>query len=188
VAPRGELLRAVAGEGRSFPLLAGVDLRLRPGDRPVWLDLELTRVRVREWRARAAAHGLALDVWLGLLLEYELVCNALREVGGQRLVEKVLATARAIAAEPRVAPTPELRRWMDQLEGRRWRGSDDLPSVVVAARLLAQLPHRGRGTAIATATEAGHEAEAIVVDRVAAASGQTLEAWAYITALSSACE
>lgn len=179
----GNTLRAVAGSGAtSLPLFAQAAPRVRPGDRPVWVDVPLTTVQALEWRARAAAQRLPLDAWLGLLLEHQLIHHRLRELGGEELARTVNAEVERANKSPRLAPTVELRSWIEQLDGND-RASDDLPSVVLAARLLAQLPHDGRSEAIIAAAETGSEAEAVNLDRIAASNGLTPEAWAYLAAL-----
>ena len=57
---------------------------------------------------------------------------------------------------------------------------DDLPSVVVAGRLLAQVPPHRRSQMIGEAARSGVEAEAVMLDVAAAKYGQTMEAWAYL--------
>lgn len=179
----GDLLRVVDGNASAPRLLAAGTLRLRPGERPTWVDINLTSAQARDWRGRAHTFGLAVDVWLGVLLEYELVQRALSAIGDDRLTASVASAASTAAADRRIAPTADLRRWVDQLGGSEERRDDDLPSVVIATRLLAQIPHRGREATVVAAASCGHEADAIILDQVAAASGQTLETWAYLAAL-----
>lgn len=184
---QGNTLRAVAGGGAaSLPLFAHAASRVRPGDRPVWVELNLTTRQAQEWRARSADHGLALDVWLGLLLEYHLVHRRVWELGGVGLVRAVNDEAHRSLEAPRLAPTVELRSWIEQLDGSG-RASDDLPSVVLPARLLAQLHHEDRAGSIISAAESGSERDALKLDRVAAAHGLTAEAWAYLAALRASC-
>jgi len=180
---RGDLLRAVEGNASASRLLAAGALRLRPGERPTWVDIHLTSAQARDWRARAHTFGLPVDVWLGVLLEYELVQRGLSAIGGDPLAASVASAASTAASDRRIAPTADLQRWVDQLRGSEQSRDDDLPSIVIATRLLAQIPHRGREAAVMTAASSGHEAEAIILDQVAAASGQTLETWAYLAAL-----
>jgi len=61
---------------------------------------------------------------------------------------------------------------------------DDLPSVVLPARLLVQLPHERRQNILLDAASSANLAEALLLDQAAATSGQTLETWAYRAALS----
>jgi hypothetical protein len=176
-------LRALVGSGRtSPPSFAQAPPRVRPGDRPVWVDLPLTTAQATKWRARATAVRLPLDVWLGLLLEYHLIHERLLQLGGTELSRAVSESVNTTSEAPRLAPTVELRLWIEQLDGSD-RARDDLPSVVLPARLLAQLPHEGRADAISVAAESGCEAEAVGLDRVAACNGLTAEAWAYLAAL-----
>src|SRR5215218_9639689 len=175
---RGGALVSLAGGSAPNSWFPPGALRLRPGERPVWVDLQLTTTDARQWRERAAEYGLPTDVWLGLLVEYEIVCSRLRQVGGDELISAVLALAEGVLAARQLAPTPELRRWLDQLDGTEL--VDDLPSVVIAARLLMQLPHDDRPDAIRAAAQSGNERQALVLDRAAARLGQTPEAWAYL--------
>jgi hypothetical protein len=176
----GGALVSVAVGGAPASRLQPGPFRLRPGDRPVWVELQLTTTDARRWRERTATYRLPCDVWLGLLVEYEIVSSRLRQIGGDELVSVVLARADGAIAAPRLAPTPELRRWLDELEGTE--PVDDLPSIVIAARLFAQLPHDKRTDAILAAAESGNERQALALDHAAALCGQTPEAWAYLAA------
>lgn len=99
-------------------------------------------------------------------------------------MRRVLEEATRSTTERRLPPTPELRRWVVPLEGRDTSPlPDDLPSVVLAERLVAQIPPNLRGGAILEAAESGHETDAILLERAAASSGRTIETWAYLTAL-----
>lgn len=178
-------LRPVLGGYRAIGL-ALPPLRLRPAERPVWVDLPLTGAQARRWRARAASQRLPVDAWLGLLLEYQLVRKQLVRIAGPDLVSRVLETAGDVSLEARLAPSPELQRWVRLLGGADVSPPDDLPSVVLGERLLAQLPPDRRSAAISAAAGSGLEAEAIMLDRAAATYGQTIEAWAYLAALGAA--
>jgi hypothetical protein len=168
--------------GGATQLRAQVPPRLRPGDRPVWVDLDLGSAQTRTWRSRATAYRLPLNAWLGLLLEYKLVSERLEVLGGDPLIGAVLEEAERVSLLSRLAPTAELRCWVAQTGGNTCAG-DDLPSVVLAGRLLAQLPHDGRAEAICAAASSGKEEDAVRLDQVAAAEGLTPEAWAYLAAL-----
>lgn len=141
---------------------------------------------MRRWRGRAASQRLPVDAWLGLLIEYQLVCKQLVRIGGPSLLSRVLGAAEDVRLEARLAPSQELQRWMRLLGGADAPASDDLPSVVLGERLLAQLPPGRRSAAISAAAESGLETEAIMLDRAAATHGQTIEAWAYLAALAAA--
>lgn len=67
------VLRVVTGSARTHAQTDIDGFRLRPGERPTWIELELAEDEVVEWRRRAAARGLSIDVWLTLQVEWTLV-------------------------------------------------------------------------------------------------------------------
>jgi hypothetical protein len=158
--------------------------RTRPGERPVWVDLCFDKAELREWRARASSHGLSVDVWLALLIEHGIVRTRVTAVDDTFWESVIRASERALG-ESRLAPTDELRRWLAVLSGSDDLRADDLPSLVLPARLLAQLPHERRAAIVRSAAVSGAEPEALLLERAAAVCGQTLEAWAYLAALNS---
>lgn len=177
------LLRAVGGGSPRTARLVDPVPRLRPGDRPVWVDLRLTGDQVCAWRTRAAECGLSVDVWLGLLLEFQLIRERLIYVGAERVLDVVASTAEW-ETKHALAPTPELRRWVDQLASPSSSSSnDDLPSVVLGERLLAQLPPSDRADAIMAAAESGSESQSVALDKAAALRGQTMEVFVYLAAI-----
>jgi hypothetical protein len=180
-------MNLVSGTSTEPPGLPARDgpWRLRPGEAPVWVDLELSRASVAAWRDRAAALHLGVDAWLALLVEQTLIAARLSDVGIS--VAEVSAEAVRSLRLTRLAPTGALRQWGAQLEGRRLRSrsaGDELPSVVLPERLLAQLvPGTAAEVLFATVSNGG-EAQALAIERAATAVGQTAEAWAYLAALS----
>lgn len=183
---RPNLLVAGAGSAgaRAWTAVPAGRLRLRPGERPSWLELRLTSAEVRELRELAACQPLPLDAWLSLLAEYELARDRIVALGDE-LWAAVVGAAEAAICEPRLPPTDELRAWMMLLQGTEPDSWDELPSVVLPARLAAQLPHERRQDVLLEAAHSRGLAEAVTLERAAAASGQTLETWAYLAALAS---
>lgn len=151
-------------------------LRVRPGDGPVWIDASTAQAQFSAWRKAAAASSLSVDVLAGVLFEW-FVVRSVAQVDPQDLLA-------AAAAEPaRLAPTVELRRWDRQLGGRcRGATIDELPEICISRRVLAALGHSfDLGALMATQ----HLPDALVVERVAARHGWTMESWALRTALRS---
>jgi hypothetical protein len=158
--------------------------RLRPGEAPVWVDLELDRRTVSAWRSRAARLNLGVDAWLALLVERALVSARLSDVG-LSLAEVSAEAVRSLTVT-RLAPTPALRQWAAQLDGRRTGSGppdDELPTVVLPERLLAQVVPSAVSEVLFAAVRNGDEDEAFAVERAATAVGQTADAWAYLAAL-----
>lgn len=172
----------VAGAGASaWTGVPKAGLRVRPGERPNWLELQLTSAEVRELRQLAAGHPLPLDVWLSVLVEYKLTRDRIAATG-EELWSAVVSAAEVAAHEPRLPPTAELRDWLTLLQGEA-ASRDELPSVVLPMRLVAQLPHERRKHLLLEAAHSTGLSEAITLERAAAASGRTLETWAYQAAL-----
>ena len=161
--------------------------RLRPGEAPVWVDLELDRETVSAWRRRAARLNLGVDAWLALLVERMLVFTRLSDVGLS--LTKVSAEAVRSRTVTRLAPTPALRQWSAQLDGRVTDGppDDELPTVVLPERLLAQVVPHAVSEVLFAAVGSGDDEEALAVERAATAVGQAADAWAYLTALRLRC-
>jgi hypothetical protein len=159
-------------------------IRIRPGDRAVWIDLSLDDREVRRWRSEAANAGLPVDAWLALQAEWSLVRSYLEQANATVTPHELVEAARAASAGA-LPPTDELRRWCRQLSGASTAAvpRDELPTVVVPERLVAQLqPARRAGELIGYASS-GSAREAAELDLAAAYAGLTLEAWAYRVAL-----
>lgn len=159
-------------------------IRIRPGDRAIWVDLPLDDHEVRRWRGEAGNAGLPIDVWLALQAEWSLVRSHLGRANATVAPHELVEAARAASAGA-LAPTDELRRWCRQLSGASTAAvpRDELPTVVVPERILAQLqPARRAGELIGYAAS-GSAREAAELDLAAACAGLTLETWAYRVAL-----
>lgn len=159
-------------------------IRIRPGDRAIWIDLSLDDREVRRWRSEAANACLPVDAWLALQAEWSLVRSYLERANPTVAFHELVEAARAASAGA-LPPTDELRRWCRQLTGASTAAvpRDELPAVVVPERLVAQLqPARRAGELIGYASS-GFAREAAELDLAAACVGLTLEAWAYRVAL-----
>jgi hypothetical protein len=170
-------LQLVAG-GRRHKTTALTDtFRLRPGERPIWVELEVGDAAARAWRRRAGALGLSVDVWLAVQVEWELVRA---DLASERVIEVLLARARSRAEAPALAPTDELRAWVRCLvAGPADAAEHDLPSVALPARIAARLRPATLVGDLCGYAESGREQEALVVERAASLTGMTMEAWAY---------
>jgi hypothetical protein len=151
-------------------------LRVRPGDRPQWIDLSAEAGAFPAWRAAAETHRLPVDAVLALLLEWSTVVAT----GGIDIALLSVAAAHDARA-PRLAPTDDLRAWERQLAGRGPRpDADELPEASVPARVVAALGHPLDVTGRIDLTALP---SAVLADRAAARSGLTVETWALRTAL-----
>jgi hypothetical protein len=120
-----------------------------------------------------------LDVWIALLLELRFVLEDQEAAGVVQPREVLRRAARADAETSRLAPM-SLRAWHDRLSRHEPSGQDDLPEVVMPARLALRL---APGQALAPLLVGGDISLAIECDRAAARHGRTLESWALASAL-----
>src|SRR3954447_19501683 len=77
--------------------------RIRPGERPVWIDLPVVSGRWPPWRRYAAACHMTVDAWASACLELHGVLDVLGEAGVTSAV--LYAAAGRDLAEARMAPT-----------------------------------------------------------------------------------
>jgi hypothetical protein len=160
--------------------------RLRPGERPFWLELPLSDDGIAELRWRAARAGQPVDALVALALEARIVDCELRAAGAitlEALHEQALAEGnRAV-----LAPTSELRAWVSMLRGSSNgpAAPDELPSVALPMRLVARVEPVARIREVLAAADADAASLdlARACDLAAALAGWTLEAWAYAAAL-----
>jgi len=171
---RDPALSVLHGGGRERARVELTGFRLRPGDRPHWVELRLGYEEQAEWRRRAAEHGLSADVWVALQVEWTLVADDIGAEAAAAVVER----ARALVAAPVLAPTDELRRWVAYLAGGGIP-SDDLPSIALPQRVVARLRPADLERELRGRSHPSSIIEAITVDIAAANAGMTLEAWAY---------
>jgi hypothetical protein len=176
-------LRPVSDVVAAAPLLAWMqpELRLRPGERPIWVELRTGMREAHEWRARAAATGLALDAWLALQVEIWLVANDLEQaLGGTQaveLIDSILSTQQL-----HVPPSDQLQVWVRQLHAAR-RGEtnplgDDLPSVALPERVLARV-RRPVIESVRAAVSEADAARALELEIAASSFGLTIESFVF---------
>jgi hypothetical protein len=168
-------LALVQGQGRQHEPTELEGFRLRPCERPAWIEVGLNYEERDEWRQRAADSGLSTDVWVALQIEWTLVVDDLDPERAAR----VLARARTDAVLPALAPTEELRSWASHLVARSGPVTDDLPSVALPQRVLARLRPGELDSDLRTRVGRGVLEDAVTVEVAAAKAGMTLEAWAY---------
>ena len=157
-------------------------LRLRPGDRPEWVDLSNFEPLFGSWRSLSDSVSLPLEVVLSLLLEWALVTEQLADHG---ISAPTLVRAELVEMKPRrLAPSPDLRAWVTQLEegcpDDRRGGDDDLPDAALPQRLVAQMDH---GLSLLERLPVEHLRTARLCDAASACAGLTLERWLLTSAL-----
>ena len=170
-------LRLLDGLGRGPSTRASDSFRLRPGERPVWVELTVDEEEARAWDRSAAAIGLSVDVWIALQAEWSIVA---RDLADHDVLERLLGLARVVAEEPALAPTEELRRWLRFLtRGSVPKAESDLPSVAVPARIVARLAPATLVVELRRSAAEALDPRAVLVERAASLNGMTMEAWAY---------
>jgi hypothetical protein len=151
---------------------AQVPLRVRPGERPVFVDLP--EAAADGWLAGAYDARVGLDCWVALSIELRLLERALAPAGPQIVV--ALDDVCASATVNMLAPSEALRLWQQQLVRSVepvWPTSVALPERVVV---------RARGElAVPGSLEAGKRA--LRWEHTAAGHGETMETWALRCAL-----
>ena len=169
-------LHLVPGATDRAPAVELTSFRLRPTERPEWVDVGATPAEVRTWTQEAAGLGLSVDVSVAIKLEWALVQRDLPV----ECLDAVVAEARRETESARLAPSDELRRWLRFLaRGQQLDAEHDLPSVALPARVVARIaPAMLRSSVVAAANEA-LDLDALVVERAASLNGMTMESWAY---------
>jgi hypothetical protein len=171
----------VASNWRPRPQLPPVQAlpRCRPGEYPGWVSLP-PEIDPTHLLARAARLRVGVDPLAASALELALVCDALTSARVE--ADKVLATLSAELNTPRLAPNPELRRWEQSLAGHTTPASHELPELCLPTRLLnAAGPRLG-----VLLLDDSRDALSLVLERVAARRGRTLEGYALEVALTMA--
>ena len=137
---------------------------------------------MRRLRALASDASLGVDAWLAVRLEFELTAQGLRHAGAD--VDAVVAAAAASEDVVELAPNPALRRWVQLLEGAAAElPRDELPSVVLPERLVAQVPPAQLSPLLAELAQASGDDHGFSCDIAAARNGQTMQAWMLSSAL-----
>lgn len=153
-------------------------VRVRPGDRPTWVDASPWKPSWEQWRRGADGFGIPLDVWLAVKLEAAVARTELAALGIDfHLLFRPLAPA---AGSPFAAVDDSLRRWTNQLSGAQPPAEDELPEVVLPERLLL---HPAVGTDWPQLLNQVDAETAISAECSAARAGMTLVAYALRTAL-----
>jgi hypothetical protein len=172
--PRG--LQLLPGKAVAMSPGAPTGFRLRPTERPVWIDLAASTAEARKWVQQAASAGLSVDVWAAVKLEWELV---LADVPIAR-VRVLVDYASREASAARLAPSEELRRWLEFLgRGRQSSAEHDLPSVALPARVVARIAPTLLKSFVVDAANAPLDPNALIVERAASLNGMTMESWVY---------
>lgn len=152
-------------------------LRMRPGERPQWLEAPVSEDVQLRWRDAARKARLPVDAWVSLQLEHAIVIEELSD-----LYPPVLEEAAHSLRTPRLTVDDGRRLWIRQLTEGSACESDELPSLALASRVLARIGPSERVTRL-LAIEQGDTEAAKVLDAAAAIDGSTMEAWAYRRAL-----
>ena len=169
----GDALTVVQGvEANALARKSGVP-RLRPGERPVAIDIALTAAEVRTLRRRAHAVGLGADAFVAVLVEYSSLCEL---VGADRVAEVAAAFEERPDVLDRVVAS-EFRPWHRAVTGRSTPADDDLPTVFLPLRLSAMLPPAGRPDSILRALAADGPAvrDAMALEAAATARGFVMQ-------------
>lgn len=160
--------------------------RLRPGERPCWLELPLSDYEIAELREHAARRELPVDARVALLLEAQLVDRDLRAAGAPAL-DQLHEQALADGQRDALAPGPELRTWIEMLRGNRGAAAeaDELPCLALPTRLVTRIAPIARTNEVlqAASDDTNRVEVAVACDLAAALVGRTLESWAYAVAL-----
>lgn len=168
--------------GRASPSVfaSARPLRIRPGDQPLWFDSSGDDSQFGLWRNQAEHNALPVDAWVSLLLEASLVVKAMQasDIVGEQILRAAVERAPSVLYLPR---GDDLRRWLDQLEGRLApEPVDELPEIVLPVRLAAQLPI---GASLADHLRLDLAQLALAAERRAASEGLTMECWVLRAAL-----
>jgi hypothetical protein len=160
--------------------------RLRPGERPCWLELPLSDDEIAGMRQHSACRGLAVDARVALLLEAQLVDRDLRAAGAPAL-DQLHEQALVEGQRDALAPSPELRMWIAMLRGNRTTAAeaDELPCLALPTRLVTRIAPIARTNEVlqAASDDTDRVEVAVACDLAAALVGRTLESWAYAASL-----
>jgi hypothetical protein len=149
--------------------------RLRPGEYPIWCELDLSHSEQALLRRRAHQNGVGVDAFVGVSLEYLLLADA---IGNECVVSLVAAAAES--ERPALSSAPELRGWQRLLEGRAGPPADELPSICVAMRLLSEVPVplRMEKLQAATTISDAEASAALLLETIAVRHSLTMGGWA----------
>jgi hypothetical protein len=156
---------------------AGAPMRNRPGDRPIWIELPGGEQAQKRLRVMARKAALPVEVAVGLLLERDLVAAELGD-----LWDMVLDEATTGLGLPRLGPGETWRQWVSQLRHGVERADDELPSLALPLRVLAQIPPAEQVARVLD-VEPEKLIAARTLDAAAALHGMTMQAWSLRSAL-----
>jgi hypothetical protein len=151
--------------------------RIRPGEYPVWCELDLLPEQQERLRQRAQRHGVGADAFVGIAFEYLLLR---KEVGDDHFAALLAAATRELERRT-ITAAPEFRVWQRLLEtGKPPLPPDELPAICIPMRLLSQLPVPRRMQALHATTQiSGDEARAgLLLEIGATRHGLTMASWA----------
>jgi hypothetical protein len=169
-------LRVLAGGGGLQLSRRDVVPRLRPGDRPLALDLPLSPGQLVQLRRRAHCLQLGVDAWLSVVAEFDQI----KQLVTSHDLEILLAQAGAAAENSVLSAAPELRGWQRLIDARTSPPPDELPTVFLPLRVLAPVTLERRARWVSTLIDApeAEVGEAVLLERVAVRTGMTMHMWA----------
>jgi hypothetical protein len=169
-------LRLLAGGGGLSLGRTDALPRLRPGERPLALDLSLLPEQLVQLRRRAHLAQLGVDALLSLVAEFDQIKQLLT----RHHLLALLDQARVAVECSALSAAPELRGWQRVIEARTTPSPDELPTVFLPLRVLAPVMPENRATWVSALAEAS-DAEvgnALLLERVAVRTGVTMQMWA----------
>jgi hypothetical protein len=107
--------------------------RIRPGETPVWIEVHAPADSLSRWRKDAVETGLPVDGLMAARLELHLSMAAFNTG-----VDRFREASDRMAHEPRRLPPTHLRPWLAALSTGISDRQDELPEVVLPARLAGQ--------------------------------------------------
>jgi hypothetical protein len=155
--------------------------RCRPGEAPRWVRLDLDPSQAAALRDASNTAGVPIDAWIAITLEFAIALRLVVERGSPLDVVRADIADRVDAYPVQIARDPEWRTWQACIAGHAGFSSDELPEVVLPARLLART-----GGSIDLPFVLEHTSDwpmARVCELAACAHGQTLEAFMFQVAL-----
>jgi len=151
--------------------------RLRPGERPHWLDVEADRDSFDTWRSAARDRGVPVDVWVSLLVELDLLFEDLRRLGEPK--ELLRAALDRDQGVHHLCRSERLRAWpVELMESASTH--DDLPELLVPERVALRLTP---GSSLDPRLDGELFELAYECEAQAAARCRTLESWGLSEAL-----
>jgi hypothetical protein len=151
--------------------------RLRPGDRPLALDLSLSPDQMPQLRRRAHGFHLGVDAWLALIAEFQQI----RLLVSRATLAELVAHLDVRSGHMVLSVAPELRGWQRVIDGRTAAPApDELPTVFLPLRVLAPVKPEARAAWVSALFETSDAevGEALRLERAAVREGMTMQTWA----------